>query len=389
MRRQAGVRRWGFNHSLRQLVRALPIRALVPLGLAIGSLFAVLGPVTDLMKGGTLAAPVLVQVTAFAGLIAIGYAFASMRGHGWLMIGMGAINLTWALLAPRGYLGAYPPLAPQFAATRLAHDGLAILVLAMASYTCFLWFINGTATRYLRVRAEIELAHQIHQVLVPTIDRQIGAFEFTGFSAPSGEVGGDLVDVVAPDADHGGSWFGYVADVSGHGVSSGVVMGMFKSALRMRLRQGGPISALLGDLNAVLFPLKNSAMYVTVACARGRDDGALDYAVAGHLPILRLRANGSVDEITTPQIPIGMFENYTFTSASIDCVPGDVLALITDGLTEVFDRADRELGLDAIKTVLASSAGRPLREIADAVVAAARAHGAQLDDQTLLLIRRL
>src|SRR5205823_4263948 len=143
-------------------------------------------------------------------------------------------------------------------------------------------------------------------------------------SAPSGEVGGDLVDVVStPDG-----WFGYVADVSGHGVSSGVVMGMFKSALRMRLRQGGPISSLLDDLNAVLFPLKSSAMYVTVACVRGRDAGELEYAVAGHLPILRVRANGVVDEITTPQIPIGMFEDYAFTSASIACAAGDVLALI-------------------------------------------------------------
>jgi len=35
---------------------------------------------------------------------------------------------------------------------------------------------------------------------------------------------------------------GYVADVSGHGVGSGVVMGMFKSALRMRARAGGPIA---------------------------------------------------------------------------------------------------------------------------------------------------
>jgi hypothetical protein len=57
-------------------------------------------------------------------------------------------------------------------------------------------------------------------------------------------------------------------------------------------------------------------------------------------------------------------------------------------LIEVFDARDRELGLDAIKTLLGGSAGRPLSEIADAIVAKARAHGTQLDDQSLLLIRR-
>jgi sigma-B regulation protein RsbU (phosphoserine phosphatase) len=378
-------RRWGFNHSLRRLVRTLPLTALVPLGLAIGALFALLGPVTDLMKGGTLAAPVLIQVTAFSAVIAVGYAFASMRGHPWLMVALGCVNLLWAVLAPRGYLGSYPPLPAEFAAQRLGHDGLAILMLAMVSYTCFLWFINVTATRYLRIQAEMDLAHQIHQVLVPRIDLRTSGFELFGFSAASGEVGGDLIDVV--DTREG--WFGYVADVSGHGVSSGVVMGMFKSALRMSLRRGSrDIGALLDDLNVVILPLKSSAMYVTVACLSGGSRDTLEYAVAGHVPILRIR-DGGVEDITTPQIPIGMFEDYRFTSATVSCAPGDLFALITDGLIEVFDAADRELGLEAVKTTLAAARGRPLREVADAVVAQARAHGRQLDDQSLLLVRRL
>jgi sigma-B regulation protein RsbU (phosphoserine phosphatase) len=241
----------------------------------------------------------------------------------------------------------------------------------------------------------MELAHQIHQVLVPAIDLRIGEFEFSGFSAASGEVGGDLVDVVTRED----KWFGYVADVSGHGVSSGVVMGMFKSALRMRLLQGGTISALLDDLNNVLFPLKSGATYVTAACVRGPvhadasggrpgTGGQLEFAVAGHLPILRVRA-GVVDEITTAQIPVGMFEDYRFTSSTLACKPGDVLALITDGLTEVFDARDREFGMEAVKQLLAASAALPLPEIATRIVTAARAHGAQFDDQTLLLIRRL
>ena len=83
-----------------------------------------------------------------------------------------------------------------------------------------------------------------------------------------------------------------------------------------------------------------------------------------------------------------MFEGFDYQSASLDCAPGDLLALITDGLTEVFDARDRELGMDAVKRLLAAAAARPLTEIADGILAAARAHGAQIDDQTLLLIRR-
>jgi len=365
--------------SLASFARELSLRELAPLGFAIFALFATLGPLVDVLRGGHLPAAAVVRYTCLSGLVAVGYAFGLMRRNPWLVVPAVVLQvLMFTLLRGAPVASGQLPDAAQLKA-----DVIGVIVLMTVSYTAFLAFINGTTSRYLRVRAEIDLAHEIHQVLVPAIATRIGDYEFAGFSAASGDVGGDLVDVVPLE----GGWFGYVADVSGHGVSSGVVMGMFKSALRTRLRQESPLGPMLTDLNAVLYPLKSSAMFVTAACVRAREGGALEYAVAGHLPILRVRGGG-VDEVTTPQIPIGMFEDYSFTSAAIDCARGDLLALLTDGLIEVFDAADRELGLDAVKTLLAASAPLPLKDIADAIVAKARAHGTQIDDQTLLLIRR-
>ena len=71
-----------------------------------------------------------------------------------------------------------------------------------------------------------------------------------------------------------------------------------------------------------------------------------------------------------------------------DSAPGDLLVLVTDGLTEVFDAGDREFGLEGLKRVLAASAAQPLDEIGRRLLAASRAHGRQMDDQTLLLIRK-
>ena len=374
------------RRSLRTLVRALTLRELMPLALAIFLMFAVLGPITDLMIGGRFRAVELAATCVFSGTIALFYASASLRwGWPWVFVAL-LLQFAWSPIS-RTLFGPVPS-APADLLGRLKLDAGLTMGLMAGSYSCFLWFINGTAARYLRARAEIELAREIHTVLVPPVSRTIGAYEFSGFSVPSGDVGGDLVDVVVHD-DRPDAWFGYVADVSGHGVSSGVVMGMFKSALRARLLEDGPIAALLGDLNAVLLPLKSGAMYVTVACVRGGAGGALEFAVAGHLPILRIAAqSGAVEEITTPQIPIGIFERFEYRSASLECAPGDLLALITDGLTEVFDARDREFGFEAVKEILRESARLPLAQIADRVLAAARAHGAQMDDQTLLLIRR-
>jgi Stage II sporulation protein E (SpoIIE) len=373
-----------FNTPLQALIRELPLRALLPLALAIVALFSVLGPVNDIINGANRPLPFLIRNGVLAAVFALGYAYGSLRGPHRIFFLTAALQIAWSLLTGGNERVPAPPLPG-----RLQLDGVWMLVSMVTSYACFLWFIRSTATRYLRVSAEIELAHQIHQVLVPPIAVTHGEFEFGGISIPSGEVGGDLVDVVMRD----GTWLGYVADVSGHGVSSGVVMGMFKSALRMRLLHPGPLSALLDDLNAVLYPLKSSSMFVTAVCVRGRTGGTLEYAVAGHLPILRVSARSStpreVEEITTPQIPVGMFEDYRFTSSTLECDRGDLLALITDGLTEVFDAKDEEFGMDAVKAILARLADRPLAEISREIVAAARAHGTQIDDQTLLLIRRL
>lgn len=379
-----------FTSALSRLVRVLPLRALLPLGLAIFTLFSTLGWMTDVLNGARAHPAVLLINGAMSGMLGVAYAFGSMRRKWWLFALAIGINVLYSYVGKTA-LDAFPSIPLADVPQRLKLDAAGTLASVTLSYACFLWFINGTAARYLSVQAEIALAREIHQVLVPVVNTRAGGFEFYGVSQPSGEVGGDLVDVVTTGGK--GGWFGYIADVSGHGVSSGVVMGMFKSALRMRLLHGGPISALLGDLNTVLFPLKSGSMFVTAACVRATEDataadGTLEFAVAGHLPILRVRGRLDVEEITTPQIPIGMFEDYPFVSATLHCRPGDLLALITDGLTEVFDAGDEELGMEPVKHVLRESATLPLPQVAERIIAAARAHGAQLDDQTLLLIRR-
>ncbi len=346
-----------------------------------------MGFALDIINHGREPVVLLVLNVVASGLLALGYAAISLPVRGsiitdrmrpWGYVVMVAIHITYAVVIPRAFtlLPAAPP-------GRLAIDGVGTIFAAATGYTGFLWFISVTGARYLRAQAEIAVARDIHRVLVPQVEKRIGEFEFLGWSHASGDVGGDLVDLVQQDS----GWLGYVADVSGHGVGSGVVMGMFKSALRMRARGGGSVASLLDDVHGVLMPLKQSQMFVTVACMRGGPGPHVECAVAGHLPILRVR-NGCIEEVTSPQIAIGMFDDTRFKASSIECQPGDLFALLTDGLTEVFDRDRNELGLDWAKRMLQSTSGQPLSAIADRLLAEARAHGAQLDDQTVLLIRR-
>ena len=359
-------------------MRTVPARQLIYLWLAIFWTFAMIGFALDILTRGRQPAMLLWSNVIFSGLFAVGYAVVSMPMRRWGYVAMAAGHFTYVFLVPRVF--TFLPSAPP---GRLTLDAVGIIVTVAVGYTCFLRFISVTATSLLRAQAEIALARDIHRVLVPAIERRLGEFEFLGWSVASGDVGGDLVDLVEQD----NAWLGYVADVFGHGVGPGVIMGMFKSALRMRARAGGSIAALFADINAVLMPLKQSNTFVTVACIRGGACNEVECAVAGHLPILRVR-NGRVDEVTSPQLAVGMFDEATFSSSSIECRPGDVFALLTDGLIEVFNEEREDLGFDWAKNVLQSSGDRPLAAIADQMLAQARAHGKQIDDQTLLLIRR-
>ena len=346
--------------------------------IAIFSTCCMFGFVVDILTLGRQPAALLVLTVIGSGLLGVGYGMVSMPWR------PGAFT---ALLAAHGvFVGLVPRLFTLLPATptgRFVVDGVGTMVTVVVGYSSFLRFIDVTATRYLRVQAEIDLARDIHRVLVPEIRRTSGGYEFFGWSVPSGDVGGDLVDLV----ETGDSWLGYVADVSGHGVGAGVVMGMFKSAVRTRARSAGAVGALLGDVHQVLMPLKQPNMYVTAACVRGGTDGVLDCAVAGHLPILRIR-DGVVEEVTSPQLAIGMLDEATFTSCRVESRPGDLFAVLTDGLIEVFDGKRHELGFDWAKDVLRASGAEPLGAIADRLIAGARKHGVQTDDQTLLLIRR-
>jgi serine phosphatase RsbU (regulator of sigma subunit) len=72
----------------------------------------------------------------------------------------------------------------------------------------------------------------------------------------------------------------------------------------------------------------------------------------------------------------------------IDCEPGDILVLLTDGFTELVNRSGDELGFLPLESLIVEQAGKPLSQIAQSMYDLAQGYGKQADDQTVLLIRR-
>jgi len=352
---------------------------------AIFSLFASIGAL--MLVSSTFYLPPL-QIAAtilMTGGFAIAYAAVSMWNRFWLIPVIGIIEVCFFVILAIHY----PPGSQLIAAgsplqRQLGVLGLIGVVSALLGYVLFIVFFTRQGARHFRARNEIAMAAEIHHALVPPIHKTIGGFEIYGISVPSGEVGGDLVDI----AEDGSSWTGYVADVSGHGVSAGLLMAMFKTAVRSRAKHVCA-GELLADVHGTLYPLKTPNMFATVGVLQwtGR---VLNLALAGHLPLLHyMYSSGQVREYPALDLPLGILPEQTFISTEIAGQSGDIFVLLTDGLTEVFDKGGREMGIEPVKDVLRRSAIQELPELFASVREAALKFGKQDDDQTMLIVRCL
>ena len=85
--------------------------------------------------------------------------------------------------------------------------------------------------------------------------------------------------------------------------------------------------------------------------------------------------------------PLGLIPGGRFLSQRVSYLPGDMFLLLTDGITEVVNERDEEFGLARLEQLLSRVAAQPLSQIWELVMGEVKQHGAQQDDQSLLLLR--
>lgn len=344
---------------------------------AVFFLFAPQALLYDLSSAVRLPYWQVVLWCVYSGLVAAGWAFAASTT--WLVI---AAVLPLSFFVPAFWGEGFWDRGDVVSQRGL--QALTALLSLVAGYALFIAFIAREGLQGLRQRAEIDLARRIHDALVPDLERDAAGHRVFGVARPATEVGGDLLDFV----ERPGRLGVYVADVSGHGVGAGVRMAMVKSALRARLRSGDPLDALLSGLNAMHEDLLPIGMFTTFAGLELGADRRASYSLAGHHPLLHWSAEtNAMTRRDLEQPPLGVVPDAAFAVVEFAVAPGDLLVLLTDGLTEVFDAKGEEFGLARLEALLREHARRDLAEIHRLCLAAVDRHGRQLDDQTLVLVR--
>jgi len=375
--------------------RSIPIARLRPLIIAVFVLFSTFGYFDDIIAGGLYPYSVLISSVVFSGLMACVWILTlSRKPFSWILL-----LIPIQILSPLFFgwfariLSIHFPAAPATAAMGIRISAIAMMVSIVLSYVFFIIFIRGEGKESFKIRNELELAHGIQKTLVPPVTLRTARFEIYGISKPSEKVGGDLVDALClPNGDA----IAYLADIAGHGLQAGILMGMLKTATRTALLDAGErepaqtLPVLLDRLNSVLPEVKEPHMYATFTGFRLGADGSIHYALAASPPILHWHANRTdLSHVEEEQFPLGLLPVPAFDGKSMETLPGDLLVVATDGILEVSDKAGEELGVERLKDVIAANTNAPLAELAGLILSAAQAFGKQLDDQTILIVRCL
>src|SRR5262249_18009073 len=138
--------------------------------------------------------------------------------------------------------------------------------------------------------------------------------------------------------------------------------------------------------NRTICELERPGLFATCAVLHLPRAGDVQYALAGHLPILKRGTDGRIATLDVGGPPLGLSATQEYAGDTIIASEGDLLLIVTDGLTEVFQPGDREFGVEGIRNSAFERDGAPA-DVAERVLAAAAKFGRQLDDQSVLVVK--
>ncbi len=243
----------------------------------------------------------------------------------------------------------------------------------------------------LREQSRVAAALQVS--LTPRELPEVPSAEVSSRYEPAGdgrEIGGDFYDVFPLDDD---TWGIVLGDVSGKGAEAAAVTAQARYTLRALAHPGRLPSATLRELNARMVGSTDLERHCTLVYAVARPDPRgidLTLSLAGHHPPLLLRTGaGRVEPVGSFGTAIGLLEEPELHDATTRLSPGDMLCLFTDGLVEA--RSGAELfGSEGVAEVMLGDRARSPEELADALVAAARAfhQDPRLSDDLAILVLR-
>lgn len=268
------------------------------------------------------------------------------------------------------------------------HDQLAALVGSFNQMASRLSASVAERAEKEALERELEVARDLQRRLLPP-----AGFTFPGVSIavdfrPAAAIGGDFYDL----SGNAKTLTVVVADVSGHGLPTGIVMAAAKASLSALATTGASGARLMELLDSEVARSTEPRTFVTLAhLVFDFAKGTVAFTNAGHPYPYRVRPGGAIEALANAARPLGLALPPGWRTVTAPLVSGDLWVVYSDGLVEAAPDEDGEpWGFSHLERCLREGAGDSAAALRDRILAAQRAHTGHdetEDDRTLLVLR--
>jgi sigma-B regulation protein RsbU (phosphoserine phosphatase) len=244
-----------------------------------------------------------------------------------------------------------------------------------------------------RVRGSFREAAEIQRSLLVEEPPAFPGYDVAFRSVATEEVGGDFYDL----HDLGDEVYGLaIGDASGHGLPAALLVRDVVTGLRMGIEKDLKIAHVFAKLNRVIHRSRLSSRFVSVFYAELEGDGNIVYVNAGHPPPILLfrdtRSGQPGDRwLDVGGTVVGPLPEVRFRRGFARMEPGEVLALVTDGILERADSAGEFFGTGRLRDLVVAHRAESAQEILERLFEAVKAHGGGVpweDDATVVVVKR-
>ena len=246
-----------------------------------------------------------------------------------------------------------------------------------------------------RIIAALNVAQEVQQSLLPQSAPSDRRFDISGGSHYCDETGGDYYDYI--DLPCLGSDVTAIAvgDVSGHGISSALLMAGVRAYLRSRASQTGSLSEIITDVNRLVAAdtMETSQFMTLFFLAIEAQTRKLTWVKAGHEPaMVYTPESDEFEELGGAGLPLGVKGDWQYKDYTTVVDAGQILVLTTDGVLEAHNQKGEMFGKDRFKAIIRQNADLAAEGIRTAIIEAVENfhQGApQEDDITLVVLKVL
>ncbi|MCA8954143.1 MAG: PP2C family protein-serine/threonine phosphatase [Planctomycetes bacterium] len=226
--------------------------------------------------------------------------------------------------------------------------------------------LEAVAIQNRAIERELQIAEIIQRRLLPAAVPTKECCDFAWLSIPARFIGGDYLDILESED---GEVNAVVADVSGHGINSALLMSSFRGAYRGEATRATPTATIESLNDVVAHEVGSTGMFVTAIAVRVSPCGyKLTICSAGHNPGFLFRAaTGTIETIDSGGPPLGFLAGARFEERVLEFTVGDVLLLYTDGVTEAANGDDEMFGEERLTDLLSAHAGGTAAELVETI----------------------